>query len=70
MTRTLKMVFEMPTGGTFTQSLADPVANLPATQCRTYMNEVITNEGIIVGGASPSGVKEMYIHTVDDVELT
>lgn len=70
MTRTLKMVYEMAAGGTFTQSLADPIANLPASQCRSYMNEVITEEAIVSGGDSPTAVKEMYIHTVDDVELT
>lgn len=70
MTKTLKMVFSMPASdATVTWSLADPKDGLTKTECQTCMNEIISDEFILVNGASPTAIKEMYIHTVDDVEL-
>ena len=69
MTQTLKMVFTMPGDTTFTYSLADPKAGLTKAECRTAMNEIIAEEAVVVGDASPTAIKSMYIHQVDDVEL-
>ena len=67
--QTLKCVFTMPGDKTYTLSLADPKVGLTKAECRTFMNEVVAEEAITVADAAVNGIKEMYIHTVDDVEL-
>lgn len=69
MTQILKCVFDMPTGGTHTLSLPDPKTGLTKQECRTFMNEVISEEAIVVNGASPNNINSMYILQTDEVEL-
>lgn len=70
MTKTLKVVFDLEGGKTYTVSLADPKNGLTKTETQTWANEVISEEALVVGAATATGINSMYIHTVDDVELT
>ncbi len=68
-TNKLYMVFGLADGRDMTISLADPKDGLTAEQVQACMQNAITNQVLIYGGALASAIKDAYLRTVDTTDL-
>lgn len=69
MTKTLKMVFQLPGDKTHTINLADPAEGLSKDEAEGVMSSIVSTQAILVGGAHPESYLDAYIHMQDDIEL-
>ena len=71
MTNTLKTVLAIgDTDKTLTLSLPDPKDNLTLSEVNSAMSIAITGDLITVNGVAASAVKKVYIHQVQDTDVT
>ncbi len=69
MAKTLKMVLTLSENKTTTLSLANPKEGLAKDEVMVLLNEIIEKKAITVGGVAPTGVKSVYIQSVDEEML-
>lgn len=70
MESTLKIVFELPGNKKLTVSLASPAKDLQRASVESLANEMVTKKFFAAkDGSTPTGVKELYVHSVEDKAL-
>ena len=69
MKSTLKMIMSLENGKSTTISLASPRADLKESEVIGFLNDVIAQKAIIVGGSPVAAIKRIYIQDVDDKTL-
>ena len=65
MKSTLKMVMKLDEKKTVTLSLASPKTGLTKAEVETCLNEIIATQAILVNGAAPTGIKEVYVQNTE-----
>ena len=66
MKSTLKMILNLENAKTYTMDLANPRTDLTKEETVAFMNDLIANKAIVVGGALAVSVKKAYIQSVDE----
>lgn len=69
MKSTLKMIMNLANGKSTTISLASPRADLTEAEVVSFLNDIITQKAIQVGGSPVESIKRIYIQDVEDKEL-
>ena len=69
MKSTLKMILNLDNGKTYTMDLANPRTDLTKEETVAFMNDLIANKAIVVGGALAVSVKKAYIQSVDEQSI-
>lgn len=64
MAKTLKMTYSLDNGKTYTMNLADPKEGLNETLVKPAMQNVVTKDALLVGGAKAVSVKSAEIREV------
>ena len=66
MKSTLKMILNLENGKSYTMDLASPRTDLTKEETVAFMNDLIADKAIVVGGALAVSVKKAYIQSVDE----
>ena len=69
MKSTLKMILNLENGKTYTLDLVNPRADLTKEETVAFMNDLITDKAIVVGGALAVSVKRAYVQSVDEQSI-
>ncbi len=69
MKSTLKMIMNLENGKTCTLELASPRTDLKKEETVAFMNDLIADKAILVGGALAVSVKKAYIQSVDEQSI-
>jgi hypothetical protein len=69
MKSTLKMILNLENGKTYTMDLANPRTDLTKEETVAFMNDLIADKAIVVGGALAVSVKKAYIQSVDEQSI-
>ncbi len=70
MESTLKIVFELPNNKKLTVSLAAPASDIKRSEVEALANDMVAKKFLVAkDGSTPVGVKELYVHSVEDKAL-
>jgi hypothetical protein len=69
MNKVLKMVFNLEGAKTLTYSLADPKDGLTKAAVEAVMNNMITQQAVVVDGIYPQSIKEAVIKSTEEIAL-
>lgn len=64
MAKTLKMTYTLDNGKNYTMNLADPKASLNEALVKPAMQNVVTKDALLVGGAKAVAAKSAEIREV------
>ncbi len=67
--RTLKLVFNLNNKKTTTCSLADPKDGLTRAEVEAVTKDIVDQNILLAGDATPESVKDMYIQESKRIEL-
>ncbi|MFA6849231.1 MAG: DUF2922 domain-containing protein [Selenomonadaceae bacterium] len=69
MSKVLKMVFNLEGAKTLTYSLPDPKDGLTKAAVEAVMNNMITQQAVVVDGIYPQSIKEAVIKSTEEIAL-
>ena len=69
MKSTLKMILNLDNGKTYTMDLVNPRTDLTKEETVAFMNDLVLDKAIVVGGALAVSVKRAYVQSVDEQSI-
>lgn len=68
-TNVLRMIFTLANTKTKTYNLADPATGLTLAAVQAVMNNMITNEVVLVNNVEATAFKDAYIYQTNKIDL-
>lgn len=68
-TNVLRMIFTLANTKTKTYNLADPANGLTLAAVQAVMNDMITNEVVLVNNVEATAFKDAYIYQTNKIDL-
>lgn len=68
-TSVLRMIFTLADGKTKTYNLPDPKSNLTKAETKAVMDDMVTNEVIMVNNVEATAFKDAYIYQTNKIDL-
>lgn len=69
MTKKLNVQFALDSGKKYTFPLTSPKDGLTKADVQVFADEVIANKGLVVNGAYPIKLGDVYIHQEEDTPV-